>query len=101
MRLTSLDFRVFGIWNIDERKYLAPEDVNSICSELKLNQVPHITTLRLSAKEANSQYWLSLADTIEYAKGIRAEGLVLRINDGNAETRLKAIANSYLIKHNL
>ena len=101
LKLTALDFRVFGVWDITEGKYLPPTEVDSLCKELKLNQVPHIVTVQLSAKEANAAYWLSLADTLQYGFNIRAEGLVLRTYDGNIEMRFKAISNSYLLKHNL
>lgn len=101
LKLNALDFRVFGVWNIDECKYMTQDQIDSLCKELVLNQVPPVAAGTFSSKEACSKFWLSLADTLEYNKGVRAEGLVLRINDGNTELRLKAISNSYLLKHGL
>ena len=117
LKLTERDFRVFNIYDIENKCYLLHDDVTKISQNLELNQVPLIyrgltkhyifnnsesyDTLiqnETTGKQTILAYFLKLADDIEYSEGIHAEGIVIKTNDvsGN-KISFKVISNEFLL----
>lgn len=117
LKLDEYTFKVFNIFDIVKQCYMLDDEVNIICKDLGLEQVPIIykgMTSELTFKdkvfgtliqdESNGKQnilseFLKLADELEYSKGIRAEGLVVKTDDLKEYGRIsfKVISNNYLI----
>lgn len=101
LKLNYFDFRVFNIWDIDSQRYLLWERVMEITNILGLNCVPLIYKGPFKAEWSSVKKLLSMADDIEYAKDIPAEGMVVKTNDDNFPRHsFKVISNKYLLKNN-
>jgi RNA ligase (TIGR02306 family) len=101
MKLKELEFEVFNIYDIDERCYLQWEEVESICQKLGLNTVPVVYRGQFPKEWASGNFLLNMAETLEYSKGICAEGMVCKTNYGKGHPRssFKVISNKFLLKH--
>ena len=100
MKLKDYDFKVFNIWDIDNKRYLDWEVVEQITNTIGLNKVPVIYKGSLSPELASVKSLLQLAETIEYDKGVPAEGIVIKTNNNENRQSFKAISNKYLLKNN-
>jgi RNA ligase (TIGR02306 family) len=104
LRLKELDFRVFNIWSIDEKRYLPWSEVVSICANLGLHTVPLVYSGPSGDLCLTVDGFLSMADTLRYECGSPAEGIVIRAEPDEIDHRglsFKVISNRYLLKHDL
>lgn len=102
MKLQDYDFRVFNIWDIDNKRYFNWEMVEQITDIMGLHRVPVVFHGVLPTELANVKALLELAEKTEYGKGIPAEGIVIKTNYSYELPRqsFKAISNKYLLKNN-
>jgi hypothetical protein len=116
LKLDDFTYRVFNIFDIKSQCYLFHDEVTKICKNLGLEQVPVIykglaSELTFNDKvfkilikdETNGKQiilleFLKWADKLEYSKGIRAEGLVVKTDDKiGSRISFKVISNEFLI----
>lgn len=116
LKLDDFTYRVFNIFDIKSQCYLFHNEVTKICETLGLEQVPVIykglaneLTFKdqvfkiLIQDETNGKQiilseFLKWADKLEYSKGIRAEGLVVKTDDKiGSRISFKVISNEFLI----
>jgi len=97
--LKELDFRVFNIYLIDEKRYAIYEEMLDICEKLKLHSVPLIYKGIFKEELGSVEKILAYAETVEYAKNVPGEGLVLKTNELGSRISFKAVSNKYLLKH--
>jgi hypothetical protein len=115
LKLAEYTYRVFNIYDIDKQQYLLHSDITNICVELGLEQVPLIykgpansfvfkcnKTFETLMNSENGhrivmEKFLILADSLEYGKNIRAEGLVLKTDDQMSRIGFKVISNEFLL----
>ena len=120
LKLSEYTYRVFNIYDIDRRQYLLHSEITTICTKLGLEQVPLIYKgptntfvfkcnktfeILMNSKNDNNnghrivlEEFLKLADSLEYAKGCRAEGLVLKTDDMQNRVGFKVISNEFLLE---
>lgn len=99
LKLKDFDFRVFNIYDIDNRRYLSWDKVVEITDELGLNRVPELFRGIYTDEMATVQYLLKFAEELEYAPKVPAEGIVIK-NNGHLKRRsFKAISNKFLLKN--
>lgn len=104
MRLENYQFRVFNIWDIDEKTYLPWAEVECICDKLELATVPVIYQGPASDLPLTVPAFLLLAEQQKYTSQALAEGIVVKTDDNNFNLRrvsFKVISNKYLLKHKL
>lgn len=110
LKLSEYKYEVFNIYDISKQHYLAYDEVCEICKILGLDQVPLIYkglsnalsfkagtfgSILASDKRKLLDEFLKLADSLEYAKGCHAEGIVVKTLDN--WTSFKVISNEYLL----
>jgi RNA ligase (TIGR02306 family) len=100
LRLAELQFRVFGIWNISEARYLWWDEVVEICRQLSLNHVPVVYWGMANHLTLTLEGFLQLAEEQKYGPGILAEGIVVKVDEGQPLS-FKVISNKYLLKYDL
>ena len=106
-KLNDFKFFVFDIFNIDEQKYLSPEEEIEVTKSVNLSHVP---VLKMD-KKINwvTTYGISmigsLGGMLTYADGesmiadnVRREGLVFKSNESERFT-FKVISNAWLLKY--
>lgn len=101
LQLRDLDFRVFRIWDIDAH-YLVPwGELTRITTDLGLNTVPVIYRGPFKPEWASVDALLKMADQLEYAPGMVAEGLVVATDYGKERLRhsFKVISTKFLLKY--
>lgn len=114
MKLQKNDFFVFNIYDIQEQAYVSWDRVLEICKLLELKTVDPVETAYLKIKGfdfdgtmtkelADCKTLLTIAEDLEYSKGVIAEGFVVKTNYGPNYpcTSLKVISNKFLLKYNL
>jgi hypothetical protein len=103
LKLTTYDFRVFNVYDIDTQSYLNWNDITNICQTLKLNTVPliYIGNSNDIGFELTVDSFLNLAKKQLYLKGVLAEGIVIKTDDSEQRFSFKVISNEYLLKHDL
>lgn len=99
--LTYLDFRVFNIYDIENKKYYDWDKVEELCSLLKLNTVPVLYRGRncTSGKTIfkNLQDVLDYANKTKYSDTLLAEGIVVSTIGQIDRIHFKAISNEFLL----
>lgn len=100
LKLTSYDYRIFNIYNIDTQQFLNWNEVLQICDDLKLNTVPLIFRGIYNKEDLTVEKMLNLASEQTYGKNLLAEGIVIKTNDNDQRISFKVISNNYLLKHN-
>lgn len=103
MRLEDYQFRVFNIYDIDEKTYLPWAEVEAVCVELKLATVPVIYQGPAGDLQLTVPAFLLLAEQQKYTSQTLAEGIVVKTDDYSSRGRVsfKVISNKYLLKHKL
>mmetsp|Transcript_12396 Transcript_12396/g.20625 ORF Transcript_12396/g.20625 Transcript_12396/m.20625 type:complete len:373 (-) Transcript_12396:173-1291(-) len=122
LKLKELSFSVFDVFDIDHQSYLSYDEMVSVCHALELPTVPVVYRGPAAALEMTVEYFLSMAESVEYLKGVGAEGMVVRTDipspaEAGAEAEasaaeaasssmahrvhFKVISNKYLLKHDL
>jgi RNA ligase (TIGR02306 family) len=99
LQLKEVVYKVFNIWNIDTQTYLDWDEVKSICETIGLQTVPELVLP--SDFDFSLKSFLDFADGQVYGKGIPAEGIVVKTNNGASRVSFKVISNKYLLKNNL
>jgi RNA ligase (TIGR02306 family) len=92
-RLSSTTFFVFDIFDIDEQRYLPPDERRDIASQMGLSHCPVVSTSML-LPAGGVQDILSMADGPSLSNPVR-EGLVFKRMDGSFS--FKAISNQFLL----
>lgn len=100
-RLEDLDFRVFKIFNIDERKYYTAKERSVIIDELRslgatVREVPRLRIVRLGDFSSVDEI-LAHANGPSLNPNVRREGLVYNRIDGSES--FKVISNEFLCKN--
>lgn len=104
MKLKERELFVFDVYNIDAQQYYGYDDMCAVCAELGLNTVPLLYRGNAAALDLSVEGFLRMAENTEYAKGVAAEGIVVKSDDPAWRMRrvhFKAISNKYLLEHNL
>jgi RNA ligase (TIGR02306 family) len=103
MKLSSLSFKVFNIYDIDTGSYLDYDQVISICAELNLEKVLEIYKGIMNEEFNSVKKLLEFVETVKYyddPKGF-AEGIVIKSLTGYPRISFKVISNKYLVKYQL
>lgn len=89
----------FDIFDIDEQRYLSPEERKVYIKILNLTSVPVLSS-NFSLKNYQLEDILLLAEgkTVLGTVDTFREGLVFKLN-GNSRVSFKSISNSYLLRH--
>src|SRR5690606_10301758 len=98
--LKEYDFRVFNIYDIEQKCYLPWDDVLTVTNHLGLNTVPVIFHGICDESMLTREYLMSMAEGLEYLPGIPAEGIVVKTDSGKDHARysFKVISNKFLQK---
>ncbi len=94
-------FNVFDVWDIDEQKYLKPDDRQDLVAELGVPHVPiignkvRLDELLIPGSSINDSI-LSFASGPGAYGGKHREGVVFKIENGTGVS-FKAISNEYLL----
>jgi RNA ligase (TIGR02306 family) len=100
LRLSELQFRVFGMWDLAESRYLWWDEVVEICGRISLNHVPVVYWGHANELDLTLEGFLQLAEEQRYGPGILAEGIVVKADEGQPLS-FKVISNKYLLKYDL
>jgi RNA ligase (TIGR02306 family) len=101
--LSKHQFRLFNIWDIEERKYMLPDDVGEICDMFSIPMVPVLSTRAYlpGIKEKEEDLLRGILGLAEGKSEINPtkerEGLVFKRSD--ATNSFKAISNKWLLKN--
>lgn len=106
MGLTEKTLYVFNIWDIKDQRHLDYIDFVAFVSNLDMQTVPIIAGLSgdSTLRPQTVEEWLAFADTIKYANGAQAEGIVVRSMNERYSPALdgrlsfKVISNAFLLK---
>lgn len=106
MGLKAVELRVFNVWNIKEQRYLSYEAFTEFVRRLDLETVPLHGFVKVKQGDLLStiEGWLAYADTVKYANGAQAEGVVVRPMIERYSEALggrlsfKVISNAFLLK---
>lgn len=104
MKLTSKDFAVFDVYDIDAQEYYSFAAMRAVCDELGLKPVPLLYRGPANDLDLTVEGFLKLAEGTEYGKGVPAEGIVVKSDNAvvmGGRVHFKAISNKYLMKHDL
>lgn len=99
LKLTSLDFRVFSMYDIDNQKYISSKIMFDLCKEFKFNTVPLLYKGKVDNRFESVKSCLEYADSMNYSESNPIEGIVIR-NDLRTIS-FKVISNRYLLKNDL
>jgi RNA ligase (TIGR02306 family) len=107
MQLDDQTFKVFNIFDIDNRTYLLYDDVNNICTQLELDQVKLIYNGNFNKLKISEiidtkiilNGLINMSNSLEYKQGCPAEGMVIKSNDNDDRISFKILSNVYLLKH--
>lgn len=96
-KLTGRQFFCFDIWDIDNQKYLLPEERRQLCFDLDIQHVPYFGRSPLGGLFASQSDVLADADgkSVVGAKPAR-EGLVYK-SETEHDVSFKAISNAWLL----
>lgn len=91
------EFHVFRIWDIQNQKFISPDERRKFCEEF---EIPHVQVLETHYpffdKVRTIEEALLFAEG-KTARGHEREGVVLKQDDGNGDVHLKIISNKYLL----
>ncbi len=98
LELKEKEFRVFNIWDIDEKRYLGHDEILEICKTLGLSTVPVVYRGVFPKEVQTVDDLLKYAETVEYAPGKPGEGMVIKSDLDKTAKRIsfKAVSNKYL-----
>lgn len=102
LKLATLCYRVFNIYDVKEGVFLDHDAVASICGALGVEMVPLLYRGSASAAPmmASLDTLLEYASGLEYGPGLPAEGIVVKVNECTAWRKsFKVISNAFLIKY--
>ena len=96
-KLPELEFKVFSIYDIGQKRYLSYLDMYNLCEELNLPMVPFVGYERIV--NSTSYYVEKSADNSRINKNVLREGIVVRTLDGKLS--FKSINPNYLLRQEL
>lgn len=103
LKLDSLDFRVFSIYDIENQSYVLSSKMFELCKEIGLNTVPLLyhgpVVDPIDSRFESVKSCLEYASSMNYVGNSPIEGIVIR-NDSHSIS-FKVISNRYLLKNNL
>ena len=99
LKLNTLEFRVFNIFNLETHSYINADQMFEICSKLKLATVPLLYQGVPDERFQSVKSCLTYTDTLDYCKNSAAEGIVIR--NLTHTISFKVISNRYLMKNKL
>lgn len=98
-KLATIDFYCFNIYNIDEARYLTPEEREDVIKFFEIKLVPVINKNWILRYNNNiMEDILNMADGKSIISGNLREGLVFKLND-DPDVNFKSISNKYLLKY--
>ena len=96
-KVTELQFYVFDVFNINEQRYLLPQERRDFCQSLGITHVP-VTNTEATPLQLTLDQLLQHVDTESMNPKTVSEGRVYKSNT-NPLLSFKAINNRYLLKH--
>jgi RNA ligase (TIGR02306 family) len=95
---TPNDFRVFYIWDIDSQRKLSYNETDRLCRGWGFNRPPIVYRGRFKKEWENVEELLKYVETLEYAEGVPAEGMVVSTDgEGVPQQSFKVISNKWLL----
>ena len=89
MGYSEVEFKIFSIYDITNRKYLSFEQMKDVLNILKLTN-NFVQVIEVSNKVRTLEEWIEFATTIKYPVSNKpAEGIVIRPLDGRWSNKLK------------
>jgi RNA ligase (TIGR02306 family) len=101
LKMSSIDFYVFNIYDISNACYLGWAEVEDICRRLGLKTVDVIYRGEVTDDHLNIKWLLELADAQTYDSGAHCEGIVIKTDNPYKRFSCKVISNKYILKHGL
>lgn len=102
LKLSTLTYRVFNVYDIQDGVFLDHDAVASLCEMLEVEMVPLLYRGVASAAPMMSslENLLDYTSSLEYGPGLPAEGVVVKVNELTPTRRsFKVISNTFLIKY--
>ena len=96
-KLLALEYFVFNVYDIAERRYWSWPEVKKLCAALGLKTVPELYRGPFHHTQAQL---LDMADQVQF-NGQQAEGLVVKTDTFEPRCSFKVVSNKYLLKHDL
>lgn len=97
--ISGVDMRVFDIYDIDNHKYLTPDEFLNICLLLELPTVPIIDENYILGDNGEELIASSIKNSVLYTK-CKQEGYVFKLKEGNRRYSFKVINPEYLLEKN-
>jgi RNA ligase (TIGR02306 family) len=103
LKLDTIDFYVFDIFDIDQQAYLDASERYEIATRLELRHVPILEqSYYLCFEETPIEQLIQLADGKSALSDQKREGIVYKQRGGEAwAVSFKVISNEYLLEHGL
>lgn len=95
--VSSLDYFVFDVYDINKKQYLTPEARREFCKQNNIQHVP-VTNPNATPLQMTLEELLAHVDTESMNPGTVSEGRVYKSNSYPTMS-FKVINNKYLLKH--
>lgn len=94
-KIKGQDFYLFDIYDIDQGRYLTPDERRAMCH---LMDIKHVPVLKVDEvlEVCNVEHILKWAEGVATMGGMEREGLVFKCNE--REVSFKVISNKFLLK---
>lgn len=96
-KVSSLDYFVFDVYDINKKQYLTPEARREFCKQYNIQHVP-VTNPNATPLQMTLEELLAHVDTESMNPGTVSEGRVYKSNSYPTMS-FKVINNKYLLKH--
>lgn len=96
-KVSSLDYFVFDVYDINKKQYLTPEARREFCKQHNIQHVP-VTNTNATPLQMTLEELLAHVDTESMNPGTVSEGRVYKSNSYPTMS-FKVINNKYLLKH--
>ena len=96
-KVSSLDYFVFDVYDINKKQYLTPEARREFCKQNNIQHVP-VTNPNATPLQMTLEELLAHVDTESMNPGTVSEGRVYKSNSYPTMS-FKVINNKYLLKH--
>ena len=96
-KVSSLDYFVFDVYDINKKQYLTPEARREFCKQYSIQHVP-VTNPNATPLQMTLEELLAHVDTESMNPGTVSEGRVYKSNSYPTMS-FKVINNKYLLKH--
>lgn len=92
LNLTDIDFKIFNVYDIENKRYLIWNDVIELCDRLKLNTVPTIEH-NFDKNSITIENLIKLSNKEMYSEKQHAEGIVVKEKDNSIS--FKVLSENY------